>query len=83
MPPWDHVSVSLPRRCPNWPEMEFVKRLFFRDDEAAMQLHPPLSDYVSCHPYCLHIWRPTEAAIPLPPSSFVGPLALVDALKGL
>lgn len=26
---WDHVSVSLPNRCPNWPEMEHVKRLFF------------------------------------------------------
>ena len=29
---WDHVSVSMANRCPNWPEMEHVKRLFFKDD---------------------------------------------------
>ena len=42
---WDHVSVSLPNRCPNWPEMEHVKRLFFADDETAMQLHVPPADH--------------------------------------
>ena len=25
---WDHVSVSRANRCPNWPELEHVKRLF-------------------------------------------------------
>lgn len=74
--PWDHVSVSLPNRCPNWPEMESIKRLFFRDDEAAMQLHPPLSDYRSHHPYCLHIWRPADIEIPLPPGIMVAEKAL-------
>jgi hypothetical protein len=38
--------------------MAFVKRLFFRDDETAMQLHVPASDHVNQHPYCLHLWRP-------------------------
>lgn len=68
---WDHVSVSLPDRTPHWAEMEHVKRLFFQDDECAMQLHVPPSDHISHHPYCLHIWRPLEAAIPRPPSVFV------------
>jgi hypothetical protein len=71
---WDHVSVSttLPR-CPNWTEMEFVKRLFFRPDEVAMQLHVPPKDHISVHPHCLHLWRPHEpASIPLPPKEFVG-----------
>ena len=27
---WDHVSVSLSNRCPNWYEMEQIKRLFFK-----------------------------------------------------
>lgn len=27
---WDHVSVSLPNRCPNWIEMDFIKRTFFK-----------------------------------------------------
>ena len=26
---WDHVSVSLPHRCPTWEEMEHVKRLYY------------------------------------------------------
>lgn len=72
-PAWDHVSVSLRNRCPNWPEMEFIKRLFFRDDEAAMQLHVPVSDHRSFHPYCLHIWRPGDQEIPLPPGVMVAP----------
>jgi hypothetical protein len=41
---WEHVSVSLPNRCPNWPEMDFVKRLFWADDEIVMQLHVARGD---------------------------------------
>ena len=70
---WEHVSVSLKNRCRNWPEMSFVKGLFWEDEEAVMQLHPPKSDYVNCHPYCLHLWRPLDAIIPLPSSIMVGP----------
>ncbi len=70
---WDHVSVSRHNRCPNWPEMEHVKRLFFKDDETAMQLHVPPNDHISFHPYCLHLWRPTEQEIPRPPGWMVGP----------
>lgn len=69
---WDHVSVSLPHRCPTWGEMEHIKRLFFRDDETAMQLHVPPTDHISVHPYCLHLWRPHDVEIPRPPSIFVG-----------
>jgi len=68
---WDHVSVSLPNRCPNWPEMDHVKRLFFKDDEVVMQLHVAAADHISHHPYCLHLWRPHDQAIPLPPKEFV------------
>jgi hypothetical protein len=70
---WDHVSVSLPERCPTWAEMEQVKRLFFRDDETAMQLHVPPTDHISIHPFCLHLWRPHGAEIPRPPGWMVGP----------
>lgn len=72
---WDHVSASRRNRCPNWTEMEHVKRMFFRDDETAMQLHVPPSDHVNCHPYCLHLWRPQGIEIPRPPSIMVGPKA--------
>lgn len=69
---WDHVSVSRERRCPNWPEMERVKRMFFNADEVAVQYHVPLADHVNNHPYCLHIWRPNDGRqIPVPPAIFV------------
>lgn len=70
---WDHVSVSRQTRCPNWPEMEHIKRLFFKDDETAMQLHVPPSDHINYHPYCLHLWRPHGVEIPRPPAYMVGP----------
>lgn len=71
---WDHVSASRATRCPNWPEMEYIKRLFFRDDETAMQLHVPPADHVNCHPYCLHLWRPLGTDIPRPPAILVVPV---------
>jgi hypothetical protein len=68
---WDHVSVSIFHRCPGWAEMEAVKRAFFADDEVAMQLHVPPADHVNIHPNCLHLWRPQNQPIPLPPTLFV------------
>lgn len=69
---WDHVSVSHPSRIPTWEEMCWIKSLFFEPDEAVMQLHPPQSEYVNNHPRCLHLWRPHNATIPLPPTIMVG-----------
>jgi hypothetical protein len=68
---WDHVSVSTQTRCPTWEEMEFVKRMFFKDDEVAMQLHVPPLYHISIHPYALHLWRPHNTDIPLPPRIMV------------
>jgi hypothetical protein len=68
---WDHVSCSRKNRCPNWEEMEHVKRLFFRDGETAMQLHVPPSEHISVHPFCLHLWRPLDQEIPKPRPEFV------------
>lgn len=69
---WEHVSVSLPDRCPTWAEMCRIKDLFWDADDAVMQLHPPRSDWVNNHPFCLHLWCPIDTAIPLPPSLMVG-----------
>lgn len=69
---WDHVSVSLPNRCPNWPEMAFIKSVFWADDETVMQLHVPAAAHLSLHPYCLHLWwRPLRLEIPRPPGEMV------------
>jgi hypothetical protein len=70
---WDHVSVSLKNRCPNWTEMDYIKRKFFADNETVMQLHPPVNDHISfCHT-ALHLWRPNDGRIiPRPPNELVG-----------
>lgn len=70
---WDHVSVSLPNRVPSWDEMCFIKRVFFGPDEVVMQLHPAEQNYVNCHPNCLHLWKPHQGEIPMPPTWMVGP----------
>lgn len=68
---WDHVSVSRVNRCPNWPEMEHVRRLFFKPEETVMQLHVPDKDHINKHPFCLHLWRPQAIEIPRPPGWMV------------
>ena len=68
---WDHVSVSRAKRCPNWPEMSQIHRLFFEPHEAAYQLHVPGSDHINVHPYCLHIWRPQTTKIAMPPKEMI------------
>lgn len=70
---WDHVSVSARNRCPNWTEMDYIKRLFFKPDECAVQYHVPISDHINCHPYCLHLWRWQKGEFSMPPKEMVGP----------
>ena len=69
---WEHVSVSTGERCLTWEEMCFIKALFWNEDEAVMQIHPPKSAMINNHPYCLHLWRPRREKMPLPPSILVG-----------
>ncbi len=71
---WDHVSITIPteRRCPTWEEMCYIKSMFWTDEDAVMQIHPPKSEWVNNHPYCLHLWRPQHENIPLPDSIMVG-----------
>lgn len=73
---WEHVSVSVERRTPNWLEMSFVKNLFWDEDECVVQFHPPKSDYVNNHAFVLHLWRHKTLEFPRPPSIMVGDKAL-------
>ena len=70
--PWEHVSVSTRTRCPTWDEMCWVKSLFWDDEEVVVQYHPAKSAYVNYHPFCLHMYRPLAAELPVPPSITVG-----------
>lgn len=73
LPAWEHVSVSTPIRTPTWKEMCWVKAIFWDDEDTVMQLHPPKSEWVNCHEFCLHLWRPIGIQIPRPPNETVGP----------
>lgn len=69
---WEHVSVSLPNRCPTWEEMVYIKNQFWARDDCVIQFHPPESEYINNHPYCLHLWRQIGATIAMPDKSLVG-----------
>ena len=70
---WEHVSVSANKRTPTWEEMCFVKDQFWTEHEMVVQYHPPASEYVNFHPYCLHMWKAVGMSIPMPPALLVGP----------
>lgn len=53
--------------------MCFIKDLFWDEDDTVIQFHPPRSEYVNCHPHCLHLWRPIGIEIATPPKWMVGP----------
>jgi hypothetical protein len=69
---WEHVSVSTSTRCPTWEEMCLVKSLFWDDEETVYQLHPPKSQWISNHPFVLHLWRNVRQDPPMPPGILVG-----------
>lgn len=67
---WEHVSVSLPDRCPTWDEMCYIKDMFWNELETVVQFHPSSSKYVNTHPYCLHLWK-KDGVHELPPQWMV------------
>lgn len=72
---WEHVSICPDNRVPTWDEMCKLKDMFWNEDEAVVQFHPPKSEYVNNVKNCLHLWKPIEkysGKLPLPPSLFVG-----------
>lgn len=69
---WEHVSVSLQNRCPNWEEMSYIKSLFWSDEQTVIQFHPKKSEYVDTCKTCLHLWRRRDSEHELPPRNLVG-----------
>lgn len=70
---WQHVSVSIQgsTMTPSWAIMCKVKELFFEPEDCVVQYHPPKSEYVNTHPGVLHLWKPMNEKIPMPPKEFV------------
>lgn len=69
---WEHLSVSFDDMLPDWNYMQEMKEMFWKDDEECFQLHPKKDNYINNHNYCLHIWKPLEQQIPIPPTILVG-----------
>lgn len=69
---WEHVSVSLKNRPPNWEEMCFIKDLFWDEEDCVIQYHPPKSEYINNMNTCLHMWKPVGKEILRPPKILVG-----------
>lgn len=68
---WEHVSVSLKNRTPNWREMCEVKRLFWDAEDCVIQYHPPQKVYINTHSNVLHLWRKIGSEFETPPMILV------------
>lgn len=71
---WEHVSVCpvFIQRTLTWDEMCSVKDLFWDVDETVIQYHPAKMNYVNNHPFTLHLWKPVEQSLPVPPIWMTG-----------
>lgn len=69
---WEHVSVCHKNRTPDWDEMCQIKDIFWGDEEYVVQYHPAKSVYVNNMKNCLHLWKPINQELPVPPSIYVG-----------
>ena len=71
---WYHVSIAPFKRgyVASWHDMCRLKDIFFNDDEAVIQIHPPKADYVNNLSNCLHLWQCKYREMVLPPSILVG-----------
>lgn len=69
---WEHVSVSNKKHIPSWKVMSKIKDLFFEENETVIQFHPKKSEYVNNSNNCLHLWKPINKEIELPPTILTG-----------
>lgn len=73
---WEHVSVHRlfdgKPYTPTWDDMCFIKKMFWDDEDLAVQYHPPKSEHVNQFPWALHLWRHVSIEMPRPPKILVG-----------
>ena len=75
---WQHVSVKYTVKPgypipapPSWSVMCQVKDLFWEPEDCVIEYYPPKSNYVNVNPSVLHLWRPLNQTIPMPPINMV------------
>lgn len=66
---WEHAFVDLHdlERTATWHEMNLLKRFYWNDSEAVIQIHPRQSEYVNLCKYRLHLWKQHDTDFELPP----------------
>lgn len=71
---WEHCSITVYKqpRAPTWNQMCIIKDLFWDDEDCVVQYHPPKSEYINTHQYCLHLWRQVNTEFPFPDKLLVG-----------
>lgn len=62
---WLHISLAHKRRLPTYSELKEAKLIFIGEDKLAIQVFPPRNEFVSFHPFCLHLWH-CKTASPIP-----------------
>lgn len=63
---WEHVMVAVMRdnRYPTWPEMNYVRKLFWGEQDCVLQYHVPAAEKGNNLPHYLHLWRsPAEGSV--------------------
>ena len=68
---WEHVSIAKSKKTPTWEEMCEIKSIFWDDSETVIQYHPSKERYVNTNENCLHLWKPINQELPVPPIIFV------------
>lgn len=59
----EHVSISHPKRYPNWNELTFVRYKLMKPDVKVAQILPPREEYVNVHTNCFHLWELNDSEI--------------------
>lgn len=68
-PIFEHASVRVinEQRLPTWNEMDYVKKIFWSDDEVVAQLHVNDERKVQHRTDVLHLWKQIGQDYSLPP----------------
>jgi hypothetical protein len=72
---WEHVSISIRGdkiEIPSWNIMNWIKNIFWGEDDIVIQIHPAKKDYINNHVGVLHLWRPIDKEIPVPDTILIG-----------
>lgn len=74
---WEHVSCQIVDKrfkhswIPDYRALQTVKDFFWDYEESVVQYFPAKADHINLHEKVLHLWRPTDAEMPMPPKVFV------------